>query len=144
MAREKSPQKARGGKSPCFKHGEPILVMLDLCGAATKCGERHLAISHLYSKRLCGKGRTSGFSATGIQKSDFQNGNWVKCTCFCRFCPLPPGTPRPVQTALLHQRYAVSRTTPAPRRSVELFPIRVDHRIDHLTTQHALPAGEAE
>jgi hypothetical protein len=27
---------------------------------------------------------------------------------------------------------------------VELFPIRVDHRIDHLTTQQALPAGEAE
>jgi hypothetical protein len=34
--------------------------------------------------------------------------------------------------------------TPAPHRSVELFPIRFDHRIDHLTTQQALPAEDAE
>jgi len=40
--------------------------------------------------------------------------------------------------------HAVSNTTPPPRRSVELFTIHFDHRIHHLTTDQALPAGEAE
>jgi len=44
----------------------------------------------------------------------------------------------------MHQRHAVSNTPPAPRWPVELFPIRGDHRIDHLATQQALPAKEGE
>ena len=53
--------------------------------------------------------------------------------------------PLVAETALLQERNAVSSSmTPAPHRSVELFPIRFDHRVDHLTTQQALPAEDAE
>lgn len=59
-----------------------------------------------------------------------------------------PGSERyflvPLRCAPLRQRHAVSNTAPASRRSVELFPILCDHRINHLTTDQALPAGEAE
>ena len=52
---------------------------------------------------------------------------------------------RPLEVrALLPQRHAISNTSSAARRPVELFPIRCDHRIDHLATHQALPAGEAE
>jgi hypothetical protein len=52
--------------------------------------------------------------------------------------------PLTAEITLLQERNAVSRTTPAPRRDGETFPIGVDAGVDHLTTQQALPAGEAE
>jgi hypothetical protein len=52
--------------------------------------------------------------------------------------------PLTAETTLLQERHAVSRTTPAPRRDVETFPIGVDAGVEHLTTQQALPAEDAE